>query len=266
MFCIEGVSQMAEKAYLQVYHRLKEQIEHGAYPVGALLPTEASLQQEFAVSRTTVRKAVSLLVADGYIHVQQGRGTEVVSGVPAPHYYKFHNVTGIQEIFPAVDKPITMRSMYIDRAPANAETAKALEVAPETEVFRIQRILSIDGKPFALMKNYVRTDVAPGLDHYQAQLRDLYSFLEQQYGVTFASGCEHISAAAAGFVESQLLEVDPGAPLLLCTRYAHAERCPLEFAKTYLRPDRYDLVVQMQGWPAQGVTPMPTMLEHLENE
>lgn len=255
-----------EKAYLKVYRRLKEQIERGAYPVGTLLPTETSLQQEFGVSRTTVRKAVSLLVADGYIHVQQGRGTEVVSGVPAPHYYKFHNVTGIQEHFSAPDKPILVRNMYIDRAFASPEAAEALELAPGAELYRIQRILCIDGRPFALVKNYVRVDLAPELDRHQGEFLDLYGFLQQQYGVAFQSGREHISAAAAGFVESQLLEVEPGAPLLLCTRHARAEQGPLEFAKTYLRPDRYDLVVQMQGWPPQGVTPMPTMLEQAETE
>ena len=252
---------MAEKAYLKVYQRLKEQIEHGAYPVGTLLPTESSLQQEFGVSRTTVRKAVSLLVADGYIHVQQGRGTEVVSGVPAPHYYKFPNITSIQEVFSATDQPMLVRKMYIDRTPASSETAKALAIEPETPVFRIQRILCINGEPFALVKNYVRMDIAPELDRYQGQFLDLYSFLQEQYGITFQAGQEHISATAAGFVESQLLEVDPGAPLLLCTRYAQAEQYPLEFAKTYLRPDRYDLVVEMQGWPARGVLPIPTMLE-----
>ena len=42
------------------------------------LPTEDELQKEFAVSRTTVRRAISLLQADGLISVKQGYGTEIV--------------------------------------------------------------------------------------------------------------------------------------------------------------------------------------------
>ena len=65
-------------AYRKVYTELKRQIKDGGYPAGTLLPTESELEAQFSVSRTTVRKAVSLLAGEGYLSVRQGRGTEVL--------------------------------------------------------------------------------------------------------------------------------------------------------------------------------------------
>ena len=64
-------------AYRQLYAELKSDIKNGKYPPGIFLPTESELEQIFGVSRTTVRRAISMLTAEGYLSVKQGRGTEV---------------------------------------------------------------------------------------------------------------------------------------------------------------------------------------------
>ena len=64
-------------AYRQLYAELKSDIKNGKYPPGIFLPTESELEQIFDVSRTTVRRAISMLTAEGYLSVKQGRGTEV---------------------------------------------------------------------------------------------------------------------------------------------------------------------------------------------
>ena len=66
--------------YLAVYNDLKEAILSGKYLRGSFLPTEVELTELYSVSRTTVRKAVSLLQSEKLVNVQQGRGTEVISG------------------------------------------------------------------------------------------------------------------------------------------------------------------------------------------
>ena len=241
------------KAYLRVYNAIREQILNGEAPVGSMLPPEPVLEKQFSVSRTTVRRAMLRLSEEGFIHIKQGRGTEVISSIPASNYYKFHNITGIQEIFNNSGKPFTQNSCYIDQVFADQKIAEALQIPEKTPVYQVQRLLCTDSLPFALMKNYVRTDVAPGLEQYTEELIDLYKLLQEKYNAVFFTGKEHISAATAGFTEAHLLKVAPGTPLLFCTRYAQTHTLPLEYGQTYLRTDRYDLVVEMQGWPAQGV-------------
>ena len=58
----------------QILHKL---IQKGKYKPGDLLPPEQRLCVEFGVSRITVRKALDLLVQDGFLYRERGRGTFV---------------------------------------------------------------------------------------------------------------------------------------------------------------------------------------------
>jgi GntR family transcriptional repressor for pyruvate dehydrogenase complex len=62
---------------------LKDKILSGELGPGAKLPSEAELIEEYAVSRTVVREAVSRLQAEGLVETFQGRGSFVLA-VPEP--------------------------------------------------------------------------------------------------------------------------------------------------------------------------------------
>jgi GntR family transcriptional repressor for pyruvate dehydrogenase complex len=66
-------------AYLsdQVADALAAEIRAGRLAVGAKLPTEAALVEQFAVSRTVVREAVSRLKSLGLVDSRQGSGVYV---------------------------------------------------------------------------------------------------------------------------------------------------------------------------------------------
>ena len=62
---------------------LKDKILAGDLPPGRKLPSEAELIEEFGVSRTVVREAVSRLQAEGLVETFQGRGSFVLA-MPEP--------------------------------------------------------------------------------------------------------------------------------------------------------------------------------------
>ena len=57
--------------------KLKQKIQDGEYPVDSKLPTEGELQDEFGVSRVTLRKAINQLATEGLIEKIQGNGSYV---------------------------------------------------------------------------------------------------------------------------------------------------------------------------------------------
>jgi len=61
-----------------VAQQLLAQIDKGSFPPGGKLPTEAMLAQEFGVSRTVVREALSRLKNEGVIEPRQGSGVFVI--------------------------------------------------------------------------------------------------------------------------------------------------------------------------------------------
>lgn len=66
------------KKYEAVSTAIMADIESGKYPAGAALPTEESLTAIYAVSRQTVRHALSCLAERGIIARRQGSGSTVL--------------------------------------------------------------------------------------------------------------------------------------------------------------------------------------------
>ena len=57
---------------------IREMIESGEYNVGDRLPTEAKLCEMLNVSRSSLREAIRVLQALGYVQIQPGRGTFIL--------------------------------------------------------------------------------------------------------------------------------------------------------------------------------------------
>jgi DNA-binding FadR family transcriptional regulator len=61
-----------------VAQQLQKQIEKGSFAKTGKLPTEAVLAQEFGVSRTVIREAISRLKNEGMVEPRQGSGVFIV--------------------------------------------------------------------------------------------------------------------------------------------------------------------------------------------
>lgn len=63
----------------RVTRLLVDQIRSGYYPVNARLPTEKFMTEQYGVSRTVVREAISRLKSEGLVDTRQGSGTVVLN-------------------------------------------------------------------------------------------------------------------------------------------------------------------------------------------
>lgn len=66
-----------EPVWRQLASILRERIASGELPPGRVMPSEATLSQEYGLARSTVVKAVKALEAEGLVVRVQGRGTFV---------------------------------------------------------------------------------------------------------------------------------------------------------------------------------------------
>lgn len=79
-------------AYKGITDALRRRIDAGEFAAGSLLPSEAALTKEFAVSRNTLRRALTDLEQEGLIRALPGRGRVVISqdgsdGSADPHLH-----------------------------------------------------------------------------------------------------------------------------------------------------------------------------------
>jgi DNA-binding GntR family transcriptional regulator len=63
--------------YLQIAEHLRAQITDGTLPVGAKVPSEASLSAQYGVARGTARRALAELEREGLVTVTPARGRRV---------------------------------------------------------------------------------------------------------------------------------------------------------------------------------------------
>jgi DNA-binding LacI/PurR family transcriptional regulator len=72
-----SIADRQKPRHQQIYESLRSQIDNGEFGPGQRLPTELQLMQHFAVSRTTVSRALHDLEMQGYLKRRRGSGTFV---------------------------------------------------------------------------------------------------------------------------------------------------------------------------------------------
>lgn len=233
-------------SYKKVYMSIKSDIKDGVYKPGVLIPSEPELEQIFGVSRTTVRRAIELLAGEGYVRAQRGKGTEVLD---ISTTQRLNRLTSISETLASKGYHVTSKGMCIDTVCAPNYVAEALELPMNEEVYRVQRVQYADDSPIGIMTNYLKKSSVSGLEKYSGTFVSLYKFLEEKYGIIFTSATEYISAMVSDFVESQILQVSIGTPLLYSRRTTFVKNEPVEYAQIKLLADKYEFCVYMQGRP-----------------
>lgn len=68
-------NRVNESKYYKLMEYLKEEILFGRIKAGEQIPSENMLAEKLSLSRHTVRKAISMLVNEGYLYTEHGRGT-----------------------------------------------------------------------------------------------------------------------------------------------------------------------------------------------
>ncbi len=73
------MAKIKQPLYLNIMEIIKERILTGVYPLHTNIPTETQLEEEFQVSKITIRKAITMLESEGFLEKRSGLGTKVVN-------------------------------------------------------------------------------------------------------------------------------------------------------------------------------------------
>jgi len=130
----------AHHAFEACVEQLAIAIRLGIYPPGSMLPPERDLAELLAVSRATLREAITALRSAGVVHTRRGRGggTEVLNVMPAQRNRPA--ITGRQDDlrdaleFRAIVEPgaAGLAAARSSRDELSADDRAALEAALET--------------------------------------------------------------------------------------------------------------------------------------
>lgn len=236
--------------YAELYTQLRHAILSGEYPAGTFLPTENELMKIYDVSKTTIRHAVKMLRDHDLVEVKQGSGTKVLSMeqkmVTGSKYNNPGSSTSISVRYTTQGKgEINNTKAVIDVIPAPEHVAKALNLAGNEQVYRLQRLQLVDTVTFGYMVNYIPKSLAPDLGTKGELLTDLYGHLFRNYGIQVEEANETVDAMVAGFMEAQYLQVEISTPLILLKRIASGNGQLIEYCETIVRPDLFHMTIHV---------------------
>ena len=232
---------------MEVANDIARAIDSGRYEEREALPAERALSTDFGVSRETMRKALKLLEAQGYLVSRQGRGTYV-----APNALRdmHRSIDGWSDEAARNGRVASQKVLLLEVIAAPLVVQRALGVKSGTQIAHLKRIRLLDGTPVGVHDTYLALNDPARLTRAKVESAgSLYRLLSEDFGLTLTDAAESISAVAASGDEAAWLEVAPQTPLLRVERITVAddltpvEFCEMKYAQSY----SYDTVVRRRN-------------------
>lgn len=226
--------------HFQVSQHLEKAIESGEIPNGTLLESEVALAEALGLSRPTLRRAMHHLVEKGLIVRRRGVGTRVVQ--------------------PKVRRPLELSSLYDDllgtgRAPSTEvleighveppdDVAELLGVNPGAPVLKLMRLRCSDGRPIAMMTNYLPEQVG-GLTAADLEQHGLYELMRRR-GIQLHAATQTVGARTASAAEARQLEERRNAALLTMQRITYDDHgTAVEYGTHIYAASRYSFEIDL---------------------
>jgi GntR family transcriptional regulator len=204
-----------ESLYRKVADDIKAAIGAGAYPPGALLPSESELAERYSVSRGTVRQAFAALRADGVIASRRGARRVVIGG---PRVQSFGELLSFSRWARAIGEVPTGRVVSLERRPATAAEASRLGLPEGGPVYSLVRVRLLSGRPVMLERAVYPEQVGILVAGLDLAVDSITQRLEE-LGIVFTDAEHVIDAVPASAEDARGLGVRPGVPLLRERRF-----------------------------------------------
>jgi GntR family transcriptional regulator len=230
--------------YRLIADSLATEISTGRLKAGDQIPSERVIAEEFGISRMTVRQALRHLAERGLVETRVGQGTFV--GAPAIQQ-QLSTLTGFTEEMERQGRSAASLVVEAARRPPEAETAAALGLPAQAEVWRITRVRLADGEAVAIETTEISAAMAPDLLQRADLARtSLYGTLRAHYALTPATAEQTLAAASADPSVAATLGIPVGAPVLRLTRLTRdTEGRAFEHVRSVYRGDVFVMKVRL---------------------
>jgi len=240
--------------YLQIARQLKRGIADGSYPVGAQLPTELELCEQFKISRFTARGAVRVLSAAGLVTRRQRVGTIVVA---TPDDARFSQGSASLRDLLQYAQDTELRLFYVGRVALSKAQTREFGADTGTEWIyalgiRYQGAVdtALKGKsdrPLCLTRIFLN----PMLKGIEAQLRErntaIYALIEREYEIPIERVEQDLQGVLLDADDAANLGAIAGSPALrIVRRYYSGSGQLLEVAENLHPGDRFTYHMQLR--------------------
>lgn len=228
--------------YAQLFELITQQISAGEFKEGEQLPFERELCQQYEISRTTVRQAMSELEKEGYIKKIHGKGMFVQGPAVKQSLMTVYN---FHEEMKRLHK--TPGSTLLHFSLTTPPTRITQKLNTEDAVYHIIRLRLADNEPILYEETYLVASNFPELKKEDIENYGLYHALKEKYHLSIRRAVDTFRAINIKKDIAKYLNETTGSPGLQIERIAFSDDIPIEYTIEIARGSKFEYTIELQG-------------------
>lgn len=222
--------------YFQLKEMIIEEIKSEKYPIDTLIPTEMELSEQFGISRTTVRQAITELVQEGWLYRVKSKGTFIARNKMKQDFLQ-RLETYAEQMKRIGVKPST-ELLEIKVEVASKDVADNLQIAEGEKVIFLFRRRYGDDRPVVMAVTYIPYEKCSFVLDYDMEKNSLYDILASHEDTKIYSARRLVEAVEATARDAKDLDVRKGSPIqMFHTVGYNKDGVPLEYSISRYRGD-----------------------------
>jgi GntR family transcriptional regulator len=236
--------------YKQIADWLRERIDDGWLQTDDKLPSESELMRQFGTTRTTVRRALESLAAEGRVRAERGVGVfvretvrpDAIVRTPYDRLARHHRDAGRSGLqVDAQSRGLEVRQdiIQLEEVPAPAAIAEQLGIDEGDTVFVRRRRMWMGDMPTQLADSYLPLDIAVGVLREESTGAGGTHARIEENGHHLTHFVERLNVRMPVPAEMQLLRLEAGVPVVDLIQTAYAGDRAVECFVAVIAGDKY---------------------------
>ena len=232
---------MPKSIYEFIYKDLKQKIENNEFSYQELLPPENTLIQTYHCSRNTIRRAVGLLVTDGYVQTLQGKGVRNIYQPIEQTAFTIGEIETFRESAIRNGSKARTKCLLFTEITITEKQSAQTGFPPGSEVYYIQRLHYLDDTPLILNHNYFLKKTVPGLTSEIAE-QSIYNYLEHTLHLTIVNSKRIMTVEKMTEIDEKYLKMnaaDYNCVAVVSSQTYDSSGTMFEYTQSRHRPDHF---------------------------
>lgn len=227
--------------YQEIYVDLKRRIESDEFKYQTLLPSEHELTRFYHCSRNTVRRAISMLISDGYVQSLQGKGVRNIYQPIEKTAFTIGEIESFTESAKRNAYAAKTEVIHFCEISVDEELSKKTGFPPDACVYYIQRLHYLNEKPLIINHNYFLKSAVPPLNAKIAS-KSIYQYFEKQSDMNIINSKRIITVEKITELDKEFIDFeanDFNCMVVVSSQTYNSDGVMFEFTQSRHRPDYF---------------------------
>jgi len=235
--------KLSEPKYITIMKSLSSAIKDGIYNENNCLPSERELTEIYAVSRITIRKALSELEKNDIIYSIQGKGYFINSSKISQQLGKLASFSEDMISRGLHPSSIILALVII---PADKTVAEFLNINYADDVIMLKRLRLANNEPMAIETAYLNIQYKEEIINNFSENKSLYTVLKDKYHLLPQKAFQSFEIKTLDAWEATLLNEDKNNNCIFMQRRTYDNNnCIFEYVESKYRSSKFKFFIEL---------------------